>query len=109
MLFYLSVVYLVSVHGIGKGPSQQTLKLSKLIEGTYDDIHIVISTGCSGYQNWQSEVLLYSWAKVKQPGRITRLLFNIHCFFFECISNRNDYHYTQSELQQDVKAKRINC
>ena len=45
-----------------------------IIAGTYDDIHIVITTGCSGYQNWQAETLLYSWAKLEQPGRITRII-----------------------------------
>ena len=46
----------------------------KYVKGTYDDIHIVVTTGCNGYQNWQSEVLLYSWASIKQPGRITRIV-----------------------------------
>jgi len=35
--------------------------------------HTVVSCGCSAYQNWQVEVLLYSWWKVKQPGHFTRL------------------------------------
>ena len=51
-----------------------TEKLHKLIEGTYDDVHIVVTTGCSGYQNWQFETLIYSWAKIKQPGRFTRII-----------------------------------
>lgn len=48
--------------------------LSELIVGTRDDIHIVVTTGCSGYQNWQSETLIYSWARLKQPGRFTRII-----------------------------------
>ena len=44
------------------------------IEGTYDDVHTVVTTGCSGYQNWQFETLLYSWASVQQPGRFTRII-----------------------------------
>ena len=48
--------------------------LTKLVAGTYDDVHVVFTTGCSGYQNWQSETLLYSWARVKHPGRITRII-----------------------------------
>lgn len=49
-------------------------KLSPLIQNTIDDIHIVFSTGCSEQQNWQSEVLLYSWAQLQHPGQITRLV-----------------------------------
>lgn len=37
-------------------------------------IHIVFSTGCNDYQNWQAEALLYSWWKVRQPGKITRTI-----------------------------------
>eukprot|EP00485_Elphidium_margaritaceum_P005219 CAMPEP_0202699934 /NCGR_PEP_ID=MMETSP1385-20130828/13147_1 /ASSEMBLY_ACC=CAM_ASM_000861 /TAXON_ID=933848 /ORGANISM="Elphidium margaritaceum" /LENGTH=522 /DNA_ID=CAMNT_0049357013 /DNA_START=54 /DNA_END=1622 /DNA_ORIENTATION=- len=44
------------------------------VQGTVDDVHIVFTTGCSGYQNWQSETLLYSWARVQHPGRITRII-----------------------------------
>ena len=44
------------------------------MEGTYDDVHTVVTTGCSGYQNWQFETLLYSWATVQQPGRFTRII-----------------------------------
>eukprot|EP01084_Bolivina_argentea_P320545 556195_1 len=48
--------------------------LRSIIANTADDIHIVFSTGCSEYQNWQSEVLLYSWARLNHPGQITRLV-----------------------------------
>lgn len=54
--------------------SDVTAKLRSLIEGTYDDVHMVVTTGCSGYQNWQFETLLYSWAAIKQPGRFTRII-----------------------------------
>ena len=77
MLLYFTLLYSLSLNGAKTDSSSKyallNSKLSKLVNGTYDDVHIVISTGCSGYQNWQSEVLLYSWAKVKQPGRITRI------------------------------------
>jgi len=49
-------------------------ELQAQVHGTYDDVHFVVTTGCSGYQNWQSETLLYSWSKVKQPGRFTRII-----------------------------------
>jgi len=48
--------------------------LRPLIQNTKDDIHIIFSTGCSEYQNWQSEVLLYSWARLNHPGQITRIV-----------------------------------
>jgi hypothetical protein len=38
-----------------------------------DDIHIIFSTDCSGYQNWQSFLLFHSAMNVGQPGRMTRL------------------------------------
>jgi len=62
-------VFLSSINTI-KG----NIDSNDIISGTYDDIHIVITTGCSGYQNWQAETLLYSWAKLEQPGRITRII-----------------------------------
>eukprot|EP01083_Nonionella_stella_P081390 224163_1 len=53
---------------------QSAEDIRSLIEGTYDDIHMVVTTGCSGYQNWQFETLVYSWSTVKQPGRFTRII-----------------------------------
>ena len=43
---------------------------------TADDgkLHIVFSSGCNKYQQWQSELLLASAAKVGQRGRITRIV-----------------------------------
>eukprot|EP00466_Bigelowiella_natans_P017336 jgi/Bigna1/146191/aug1.110_g20899 len=41
-----------------------------------DDIHIVFSTDCSGYQNWQAEALAYSALMVGQQGHITRIVSN---------------------------------
>jgi hypothetical protein len=38
-----------------------------------DDIHIVFSTDCSGYQHWQSMLTSYSAARVGQKGRVTRI------------------------------------
>merc|ERR1719295_140625 len=49
-------------------------QLNSLIQGTRDDIHIVFSTGCHSAQNFESELLLGSWARVQQPGRITRII-----------------------------------
>eukprot|EP00953_Heterococcus_sp_UTEX-ZZ885_P012189 6993-Heterococcus_DN1.PRE.1 len=38
-----------------------------------DDIHIVFSTDCGGYQHWQSMLTSYSAARVGQKGRVTRI------------------------------------
>lgn len=36
-------------------------------------MHVVFSTDCSGYQNWQTLLLFHSAKKVGQKGRITRI------------------------------------
>lgn len=41
-----------------------------------DDIHVVFSTDCSGYQNWQAMALSYSALMVGQKGHITRIVSN---------------------------------
>mmetsp|Transcript_16848 Transcript_16848/g.32924 ORF Transcript_16848/g.32924 Transcript_16848/m.32924 type:complete len:535 (-) Transcript_16848:350-1954(-) len=41
-----------------------------------DDIHIVFSTDCGGYQNWQAMALSYSALMVGQKGHITRIVSN---------------------------------
>jgi len=37
------------------------------------DVHVVFSTDCSAYQNWQSQVLFYSAEMVGHMGPITRI------------------------------------
>ncbi len=39
---------------------------------TYD-IHVVFSTDCGAYQDWQSLVVFHSAQVVKQPGPVTRI------------------------------------
>jgi len=39
-----------------------------------ENIHLVISTGCSPQQHWESEVLLFTWSRLQHPGRITRIV-----------------------------------
>eukprot|EP00954_Amorphochlora_amoebiformis_P002812 221000-Amorphochlora_amoeboformis.AAC.1 len=41
-----------------------------------DDIHIIFSTDCGGYQNWQAAALTYSALMVGQKGHITRIVSN---------------------------------
>lgn len=38
-----------------------------------EDLHIIFSTECSDYQNWQSLLFFYGAARVGNMGRITRL------------------------------------
>lgn len=47
--------------------------MEKVIGMDMEDIHVVLSTGCSPSQNWQSEVLMYSWKLSKHPGKLTRI------------------------------------
>lgn len=39
-----------------------------------DDIHIIFSTGCNAYQQWQAELLLFSHFLSGQKGKITRIV-----------------------------------
>jgi len=39
-----------------------------------ENIHVLISTGCSTQQHWEAEVLIYTWKKLNHPGRITRIV-----------------------------------
>ncbi|GAB9472003.1 hypothetical protein Gpo141_00009195 [Globisporangium polare] len=43
-------------------------------QATSDDIHFVFSTTCEPYQDWQSQVLAHSFARVNQRGRLTRIV-----------------------------------
>lgn len=58
-------------------PSIKTNKSTSLIlTKPYNDnykMHIIFSTDCSAYQDWQSIVLFYSARTVKQPSPITRI------------------------------------
>jgi len=38
-----------------------------------DNYHMVFSTSCSPFQNWQSHVLFYSAMRIHQPGHVTRI------------------------------------
>ena len=38
-----------------------------------DEFHVVFSTDCGSYQNWQSEVVYHSATLAGQPGRVTRI------------------------------------
>ena len=38
------------------------------------ETHVVFTSGCNLYQQWQAEVLLHSHMEVGQPGKITRIV-----------------------------------
>mgnify|MGYP005856126487 CR=1 FL=1 len=42
--------------------------------GTDVEYHIVFSTGCTAFQDWQSYVFFYQAMKIKQPGTVTRIV-----------------------------------
>lgn len=42
--------------------------------GADAEYHVIFSTGCSIYQDWQSYVFFYFAMKSKQPGTITRIV-----------------------------------
>ena len=60
---------------VGMGASQITQLYEDLprVPRGDDDIHIIYSTDCGEYQDWQSWLLHYSVQKVGQKGPITRL------------------------------------
>jgi hypothetical protein len=39
----------------------------------HDGVHVIFSTDCSAFQNWQSIVVYYSAEAVGQPGPVTRI------------------------------------
>lgn len=52
---------------------------SQYIHSHYNKpLHILVSTECTSYHDWQMEALLYSIFLVKQKGNITRV--NMHIY-----------------------------
>eukprot|EP00038_Savillea_parva_P029618 m.72250 g.72250 ORF g.72250 m.72250 type:complete len:522 (-) comp8771_c0_seq2:86-1651(-) len=60
-----------------------------------DRIHIVFSTSCTYFQQWQSEVLLHSLAKVGQRGRVTRLISG--CNHIDDKAHKNNFMHDNKE------------
>ncbi|ETO06017.1 hypothetical protein RFI_31377 [Reticulomyxa filosa] len=79
-------------------PEMYSKEWKRAVIGSRDDIHIVFSTGCNAFQNWQSELLLHSWASCGSPGRITRIVAG-------CKSEEEKKMAMQTAL--DNKAQRI--
>ncbi|TDH71059.1 hypothetical protein CCR75_002804 [Bremia lactucae] len=54
-------------------PIEAKLALNPDIKGS-DDVHFVFTTSCEQYQDWQSEALAQSFARVGQRGALTRIV-----------------------------------
>eukprot|EP01065_Artemidia_motanka_P020368 TRINITY_DN24372_c0_g1_i1.p1 TRINITY_DN24372_c0_g1~~TRINITY_DN24372_c0_g1_i1.p1 ORF type:complete len:657 (+),score=167.27 TRINITY_DN24372_c0_g1_i1:56-2026(+) len=61
---------------IAASPSAKQASLDKAgVDPSGDDkVVVVFTTGCNGYQNWQSELLAHSHAAVRQRGRLVRVV-----------------------------------
>lgn len=40
----------------------------------YSKIHVIFSTECNAYQDWQSEVFMFAHRKLNFPGKVTRVV-----------------------------------
>lgn len=58
--------------GQSEPPDEKGNKFESI--GTDVEYHIVFSTGCSAFQDWQSYVFFYQAMKIKQPGTVTRIV-----------------------------------
>jgi hypothetical protein len=85
------------------------------------EYHLVFSSGCSPYQNWQSYAFFYHAHKSGQPGNITRIvsgcspkqrkkLQQVHQMTVQTISSRFHIHFTPeySRIKPGVKYKYFN-
>jgi len=57
------------------------------------DIHVVISSGCSVQQFWQSETLMWSWKNLNHPGKITRIVSG-------CKNYEAEVLFTQTSVEE---------
>lgn len=62
----------------GKEPSESALKLMEKLKSVKEEpkeaeMHVVFSTDCSFYQDWQTLLIFFSAIKVGQKGHITRI------------------------------------
>ena len=63
--------------------------------GGREGIHLFFTTDCTQHSLWQAMTLEYTWAKVKQPGAITRIVSG-------CFS-----HSGEPNQLKDLMAKRV--
>lgn len=66
----------VLVSTVASLPAEQPIRVVEVPDVVPDEdgqMHVVFSTDCSGYQNWQTLLLFHSAQVVGQKGRITRI------------------------------------
>ena len=110
VLLFVTPLYLLNM-----GLNANRERLRGKHEETKDDetkYHVVFSTDCSDYHNWQSYVLFYHAQKIGQPGTITRIasgcsadqtltMRDFHYHHVEPISPRFKTHFTPSYSEID--------
>ena len=110
LLLFITPLYLLNM-----GLHANRERLRGKHEETKDDetkYHVVFSTDCSDYHNWQSYVLFYHAQKIGQPGTITRIasgcsadqtltMRDFHYHHVEPISPRFKTHFTPSYSEID--------
>lgn len=110
LLLFVTPIYLLK---IGLNASHERLRGRH--EDTKDDetkYHVVFSTDCSEYHNWQSYVMFYQAEKIGQPGTITRIasgcsakqaltMRDFHYHYVEPISHRFKIAFTPSYSRLD--------
>eukprot|EP00040_Diaphanoeca_grandis_P025753 m.143140 g.143140 ORF g.143140 m.143140 type:complete len:521 (-) comp30294_c0_seq1:150-1712(-) len=79
---------------------EQSESLVHQIDGSdpNDRIHIIFSSSCSDFQQWQSELLFYTHNQIGQKGRVTRLVSG-------CTShgdNKGGFAYLPGKSVKDV-------
>ena len=92
----------------------EPLRQEQIMRNPLDDTtyHVVFSTDCTDYQNWQSYVFFFHSAKIGQPGTITRIasgcsakqekeLEDFHYHRIETMSGRFKIHFTPSYVNID--------
>jgi hypothetical protein len=67
-------LYIESRSFIRKKKEKKFKSKENLPNSEDDEYHIVFSTACSPFQNWQAYVFFYFAWKVKQPGSITQIV-----------------------------------
>ena len=92
VILFATPIYLLKM---GLNASKERLR-GKHEETKEDETkyHVVFSTDCSDYHNWQSYVLFYHAQQIGQPGTITRIASG--CSAKQTLSMR-DFHYHHVE------------
>ena len=93
---------------------QQQQQQERVMKNPLDETkyHVVFSTDCTEYHNWQSYVLFFHAEKVGQPGTITRIasgctakeekeMEDFHYHRIESMSGRFKIHFTPSYINVD--------